>query len=72
MVTGVMLATKFIDDTCYKNDYYARVSGITLKEMNNLESEFLQSIGFDLFVNPILFFRYREKLMLNGRPLVQA
>lgn len=70
MFTALMSAAKFLDDNSYKNEHYARAGGLTLKEVNELESELLQSIGFDLYVNPILFFRYREQLLSQGRPLL--
>lgn len=32
-----MLAAKYIDDFFYKNDYYAKVGGISRTEINVLE-----------------------------------
>lgn len=32
-----MMGAKFIDDFFYKNEYYAKVGGITKVEMNALE-----------------------------------
>jgi hypothetical protein len=32
-----MLAAKFFDDFYYKNEYYAKVGGITIIEINILE-----------------------------------
>lgn len=58
-----MLAAKFYDDQYYNNEYYSRVGGITKKEINELEIEFLNYINFNLYVDPILFFRYREKIL---------
>lgn len=72
MITAIMLATKFIDDKSYKNEFYARVGGVSPKEINLMESEFLQAIGFDLYVNPVLFFKYREQLIALGRPLLRS
>ena len=58
-----MLAAKFFDDRFYNNDYYARVGGISNKEVNVLEIEFLNLINFSLHVDPILFFKYRQRLL---------
>jgi len=58
-----MLATKFFDDRYYNNEYYAKVGGITNAEVNLLERDFLQLINFRLYISPLLFFRYRERLM---------
>lgn len=32
-----MIAAKYIDDFFYKNDYYAKVGGISRTEINSLE-----------------------------------
>lgn len=63
-----MLATKFFDDRYYNNEYYARVGGIGASEMNLLERDFLQLLNFRLHVQPILFFRYRERLLESFLP----
>lgn len=39
-----MIAIKFYDDEYYKNEYYAKIGGITVKEMSELEKEFLDLI----------------------------
>merc|ERR1719277_162723 len=33
-VVSIMLAIKFLDDNYYKNNHYARISGIPLQELN--------------------------------------
>lgn len=58
-----MVAIKFHDDEYYKNEYYAKVGGISLKEINQLELEFLNLIGYRLYVDPQLFAIYVEKLL---------
>ena len=58
-----MLAAKFFDDRYYNNEYYSRVGGISKKEINLLEIEFLNYINFTLYVDPVIFFRYRERLL---------
>nr|XP_010312651.1 cyclin-P3-1 isoform X3 [Solanum lycopersicum] len=37
LITSIMLAVKFVDDDCYNNAYYAKVGGITTRELNKLE-----------------------------------
>lgn len=71
-MTAIVVATKFLDDHCHKNSYYARAGGVTLQEMNSLENELLDSINFNLHVHPVLFFRYRERLLSQGRPLIRT
>jgi len=71
MMTAMVVAAKFLDDHCYKNSYYARAGGISLQEMNELEGELLDGIDFNCHVHPVLFFRYRERLLSQGRPLLK-
>ena len=58
-----MVAAKFFDDKYYNNEYYSRVGGINNKELNSLEIEFLNFINFNLFVDPYIFLKYRERLV---------
>jgi len=58
-----MLAAKFFDDFYFSNEYYAKIGGISTREMNMLEIEFLNSINFTLHVEPIIFFQYRERIL---------
>ena len=37
VITAVMLAVKFFDDIYYSNAHYAKVGGVQLKEINDLE-----------------------------------
>jgi len=39
-VTGIMLSAKFYDDHYYNNEHWAKVGGISNKEINFLEFEF--------------------------------
>jgi hypothetical protein len=64
-----MLAAKFFDDRFYNNEYYARVGGISNKEVNVLEIEFLNLVNFNLHVDPILFLKYRQRLLAQGKTL---
>ncbi|KAL5560628.1 hypothetical protein UlMin_036839 [Ulmus minor] len=70
LITSVMLAAKFMDDMYYNNAYYAKVGGISTKEMNFLEVDFLFGLGFHLNVTPTTFHTYcshlqREMLLLQ-------
>ncbi|CAN7008028.1 hypothetical protein IGI04_010824 [Brassica rapa subsp. trilocularis] len=72
LITSVMIAAKFLDDLYYNNAYYAKVGGISTKEMNLLELDFLFGLGFDLNVTPNTFhayFSYLRKEMTLLQPL---
>ena len=61
---SIAIAAKFYDEKYFTNEYYSKVGGITLKEFNLLEIEFLHMIDYRLFVDEKLFLQYREKLTL--------
>jgi len=58
LATSVMVAAKYHDDVYYSNNYYAKVAGIPVKEMNRLEAGFLRKIGWRLQVSPEDFETY--------------
>ncbi|KAL1223752.1 Cyclin-U4-1 [Cardamine amara subsp. amara] len=73
LITSVMVAAKFLDDLYYNNAYYAKVGGISTKEMNFLELDFLFGLGFELNVTPNTFHAYfsylQKEMTLLQQPL---
>ena len=57
-----MVAIKYNDDDYYKNEFYAKVGGITLKEINQLEHDFLQFTDYNLYVDENVYLLYEQKL----------
>jgi hypothetical protein len=51
VLTTLMLAAKMHDDAYYSNKFYSRVGGITVREMNALEAQFLVTVDFNLNIN---------------------
>ncbi|XP_028754181.1 cyclin-U2-1-like [Neltuma alba] len=62
LITTIMVASKYVEDMNYKNSYFARVGGLTTKELNDLEVEFLFMMGFKLHVNVSVFESYCSHL----------
>ncbi|XP_076927114.1 cyclin-U2-1-like [Bidens hawaiensis] len=58
LITTVMVASKYVEDMNYRNSYYARVGGITTKEINKLELNFLFLMNFKMHVNVSVFESY--------------
>ncbi|XP_078440107.1 cyclin-P4-1-like [Wolffia australiana] len=58
IITGVMVAAKFLDDVTYNNAFFAKVGGTSLMEMNVMERCFLFGLGFQLNVTPSTFDSY--------------
>ncbi|KAL0487506.1 cyclin kinase regulator CYCU4 [Acrasis kona] len=67
ILTSVMTAAKFFDEKFINNAYFAKVGGVTIAEMNNLEKEFLNMIGFSLHVSPSVFAQYRKELFFDAQ-----
>jgi len=67
LITSVMLATKFFDDETFNNQYYARVGGLQITELNQLEEKFLFLIDFSLTIQAEVFERYRCELSKHAK-----
>ncbi|KAB2052166.1 hypothetical protein ES319_A12G101000v1 [Gossypium barbadense] len=62
LITTMMVASKYVEDMNYRNSYFARVGGLTTKELNKLEVELLFLMGFKLHVNVSVFESYCSHL----------
>lgn len=66
LVTSMLLAAKFLDNTSHDNAYYAKIGGIGTAEMNRLEMKFLFSLEFRLHVTREIFNKYCSKIAQEG------
>jgi len=69
MITSVMLGAKFFDDKYYNNAHFGKVGGVSCKEINLLEIEFVFLINFNLFVETDLYETYKKRLESQAQPL---
>jgi len=60
--TALITATKYNEDDYYSNSYYSKVGGITVKELNTLEYEFVKLIKYSLFIKNDVFDKYKVYL----------
>lgn len=60
LATSVVLSAKFHDDVYYSNAYYAKVCGLSLKELNMLEALFIKMLNWKLDVSPEEYRYYRD------------
>ena len=56
MLISLVLAIKIYDDYYYENKYYAKIGGISNKEINNMELEFIKIIEYNLFISEEEYF----------------
>jgi hypothetical protein len=59
----ILVSIKYNEDGYFANDFYAKVGGITIQEMNLLELEAIILLNHTLFVGDEFFYRY--KMYLN-------
>ena len=50
VMIACMLATKFEEDDCFDNTFWSKVGGVTLKEVNKMESDFCNLIDYRFLV----------------------
>jgi hypothetical protein len=62
ILATVVLAIKYNEDDYYANDYYAKVGGITLQEMNGLEYESVKMMEHRLFIDEEFYKKYEVYL----------
>ena len=59
----MVLAIKFSDDEYFNNKFYAKMGGISCKDLNKLETNFFQALNYDLTVMPETFEKYSNFLI---------
>uniref|UniRef100_A0A6U4VYC2 Cyclin n=1 Tax=Hemiselmis andersenii TaxID=464988 RepID=A0A6U4VYC2_HEMAN len=50
VVTAIMVAAKFLDDYYHSNKHWALIAGLPTKELNELEVNFLDQLGYRLHI----------------------
>ena len=50
------------EDKIYKNEYYSSIAGISLKELNLIEYNFLIILDFQIFIPENIFNYYKNEL----------
>ena len=70
IITSILLATKSLDDVSFNNSYFAKLGGISSKEINLLECEFLCLVNYSLYVHPEAYDKYCQELRNFSPPVV--
>jgi hypothetical protein len=63
LLVSVMLAHKYLDDLYYSNKYWARIGGVTVKEINHLEATVLQLLDWKMHVSREEYLEYLKGLL---------
>lgn len=62
ILAALILAIKYNEDDYYSNEYYAKVGGIGLKELNELENSILILLDFLIFIDDSTYEKYENQL----------
>lgn len=62
-LVSIMLASKYIDDDVFNNEVFSKLGGVSLHSMNVMEIEYLNRLGFDLYIDIRDYKRYYYALM---------
>ena len=60
LLTSIMIASKFIDDSFCSNEFYAEIGYVSLLGLNAMEASFLMAISFSLYVPNAVYSTYSE------------
>lgn len=60
IISSMVIAIKYNEDEYCDNNFYAKVGGVSRKEIDKLEYETLSLLNFTLFVNEDLFDKYNN------------
>ena len=60
ILSSCLLSIKFNEDISFHNDLYARISGESVENVNQLEYEFYVLLNFSLFVDYNYYEKYFE------------
>lgn len=63
--SSMVAAAKFYDDSFFTNDLYARIGGVPVDEMNNLELDFVFLINFSLLITPEEYQKFYNELFTH-------
>ncbi|KAJ2611582.1 cyclin-like protein interacting with PHO85 [Coemansia sp. RSA 1365] len=71
VITGVTVGSKWFSDVFFTNSRYAKVGGLSARELNNLELQFLSIMDFDLNVQPEVLQAIGTDLFLGNLPMLK-
>lgn len=63
LLASMVIAIKYNEDDFYSSKYYASIGGVSNKEMNYLEYEFLRLLNFSLFIDEKLYDKYNNYII---------
>lgn len=65
LFSSILIAIKFNEDKYFSNKYYSKIGGMELKQLNEMEMEFLVEINFHMLIENKLFEKYKRNLCIQ-------
>jgi hypothetical protein len=62
LLMSLITSIKYNEDVIYDNMDFSKIAGISLKEFNKIETEFLLILNFKLYIKEIEFQQYKKYL----------
>ena len=59
LFSAILMSIKFNEDRYYDNKYYSKIAGVKVKELKQIEYNFLDLIDFKLFISEDEFLKYK-------------
>ena len=66
ILSSLVIAAKYNEDKYLSNEFYAKIGGITKKEIDILEYQFLTLINFSLYINDEIYHKYDDFIKNEG------
>ncbi len=58
LFSSILISIKFNEDKFFEHKYYSSVAGVSMKELKELEMDFLKLINYNVFVSKKIFEKY--------------
>jgi len=71
ILSAVVLAIKYLDDSYAENSTYAKIGGVSLSEINVLERDMIKLLGYNLFVDSEIYHQYVHELELQSQKIAE-
>lgn len=60
LLISILISIKYLEDIFFSNQFYAKIGGIKLEEINELEIEFLKLIKFRVYAHEDAYIKYKS------------
>lgn len=68
----MIVSIKLNEDLYFQNIFYAKVGGVSKKEVNKLEYEFLVKLDFDVYISEDIYKKYHNYLdKINEKMIIE-